>query len=302
MTPSRFWQWLRRTAGPDRGPQGSAPAHAPTEEHPPEPSPPRLDVGMASDPGTVRSLNEDCVAHLHLEVAQDERREVALLVLADGMGGHAAGETASRVAVAAALQALAPAALVPLALPEASEERAGETLREVLEGAVEQADRAVREQTPEGGTTLLLALVAGDQLYLAHVGDSRAYLIREGRAEQLTRDHSLVGRLVELGELSPEQARSHPQRSLLYRTLGQGSRLEVDFLSRSLGASGTLLLCTDGLWSLFSEAELAAHIGAASNAQAACEALVAEARRRGADDNVSLLVARSLPLATEETA
>ncbi|MBC7224837.1 MAG: serine/threonine-protein phosphatase [Anaerolineae bacterium] len=257
---------------------------------------------MASDPGTVRSLNEDCVAYMHLQVAQDERREAALLVLADGMGGHAEGEMASQVAVAAALEALAPAALVPLALPAASGGRAGEPLREVLERAMDQADRAVREQTPEGGTTLLLALVVGDQLYLAHVGDSRAYLIREGHAEQLTRDHSLVGRLVELGELSPEQARSHPQRSLLYRALGQGSRLEVDFLSRSLGAGHTLLLCTDGLWSLLSEAELAAHIAAAPTAQAACDALVAEARRRGADDNVSLLVARSVPQATEETA
>lgn len=250
---------------------------------------------MASDPGTARSLNEDCVALLALRAAQEQERELFLIALADGMGGHAQGEVASRVAVAAALASLAPSALVPLALPSAPSGGAGEALRDLLEEAVRRADRAVREQTPQGGTTLLLALVAGTQVYLAHVGDSRAYLIRGGEAEQLTHDHSLVGRLVELGELSPEQARTHPQRSLLYRALGQVGRLEVDFLSRSLEGGNVLLLCTDGLWSLFSDAELAARLCAAPSAQEACRALVAEARRRGAEDNVSLVVVRSVP-------
>ncbi len=255
---------------------------------------------MASDPGTVRSLNEDCVALLSLRVAQEREQELFLLALADGMGGHAHGEVASRVAVAAALTALASSALVPLALPAVLGEGAGGALRDLLEEAVHRADRAVRERAPQGGTTLLLALLAGAQVYLAHVGDSRAYLIRGGVAEQLTHDHSLVGRLVELGELSPEQARTHPQRSLLYRALGQASRLEVDFLSRSLEEGSALLLCTDGLWSLFSDAELAAQVEAAPSAQAACCALVSEARRRGADDNVSLVVVRSLLPQVEE--
>lgn len=247
---------------------------------------------MASDPGTVRSLNEDCVALLTLRAAQEREQELLLLALADGMGGHAHGEVASRVAVAAALAALASSALVPLALSAGPAGGEGGTLRDLLEEAVHRADRAVRERTPQGGTTLLLALVAETQVYLAHVGDSRAYLIRGGVAEPLTRDHSLVGRLVELGELSPEQARTHPQRSFLYRALGQVGRLEVDFLSRSLERGSALLLCTDGLWSLFSDAELAAQVEAAPSAQAACFSLVAETRRRGADDNVSLAVVR----------
>lgn len=255
---------------------------------------------MASDPGAVRSLNEDCVALLSLRVVQEREGELFLLALADGMGGHAHGEVASRTAVAAALATLASSALVPLALPASPAEGAGGALRDLLEEAVRRADWAVREQAPQGGTTLLLTLVAGMQVYLAHVGDSRAYLIRGGEAEQLTRDHSVVGRLVELGELSPEQARTHPQRSLLYRALGQVSRLEVDFLSRSLEEGSALLLCTDGLWSLFSDAELAAQVEGAPSAQAACHALVAEARRRGAEDNVSLVVVRSVSPATEE--
>lgn len=255
---------------------------------------------MASDPGTVRSLNEDCVALLSLRVAQEREQELLLLALADGMGGHAHGEVASRVAVAAALAALASSALVPLAFPVGSVGGEGGALRDLLEEAVHRADRAVRERTPQGGTTLLLALVAGTQVYLAHVGDSRAYLIQGGEAEPLTRDHSLVGRLVELGELSPEEARTHPQRSLLYRALGQAGRLEVDFLSRSLERGSALLLCTDGLWSLFSDVELAAQVEAAPSAQAACCSLVAEARRRGADDNVSLAVVRSALAEAEE--
>ena len=255
---------------------------------------------MAFDPGTVRSLNEDCVALLTLRAAQEREQELLLLALADGMGGHAHGEVASQVAVAAALAALASSALVPLALPVDPVGGEGGALRDLLEEAVHRADRAVRERTPQGGTTLLLALVAGTQVYLAHVGDSRAYLIRGGEAEPLTRDHSLVGRLVELGELSPEEARTHPQRSLLYRALGQAGRLEVDFLSRSLARGSALLLCTDGLWSLFSDVELAAQVEAAPSAQAACCSLVAEARRRGADDNVSLAVVRSALAEAEE--
>jgi len=295
VTASGFWQWLRRWRGQTA--EGEGAQEAREEEGP---ALPRLEVGMASDPGTVRSLNEDCAAFLALRVAQEREEDLFLLALADGMGGHAHGEVASRVAVAAALAALAPSALIPLALSPAPGGSAGGSLRDLLEEAVHRADRAVREQVPQGGTTLLLALVAGTQAYLAHVGDSRAYLIRGGVAEQLTHDHSLVGRLVELGELSPEQARTHPQRSLLYRALGQVGRLEVDFLSRSLEGGGALLLCTDGLWSLFSDEELAAHVCAAPSAQEACRALVAEARRRGADDNVSLMVVRSVSPKVEE--
>ncbi|MGC8838488.1 MAG: PP2C family protein-serine/threonine phosphatase [Anaerolineae bacterium] len=293
MAASGFWQWLRRGRGSPS--EGGGARQAREGERPPQAY---LEVGIASDSGTVRSLNEDCVALLTLRVAQERERGLFLLALADGMGGHAHGEVASRVAVAAALSTLAASALVPLALPAGPTGGAGGALRDLLEEAVRRADQAVREQAPQGGTTLLLALVEGMQVYLAHVGDSRAYLIQGGVAEQLTRDHSVVGRLVELGELDPEQARTHPQRSLLYRALGQVSRLEVDFLSRSLEGGSALLLCTDGLWSLFSDAELAARVEAAPSAQEACRALAAEARQRGAEDNVSLAVVRSVLPAT----
>ncbi|MGQ9585744.1 MAG: PP2C family protein-serine/threonine phosphatase [Anaerolineae bacterium] len=246
-----------------------------------------FDLGLRTDVGGVRATNQDCIAACWLRVGQEATEEAALLALADGMGGHQEGDLASRLAVRTVVGSLMKEAVLPLMLGDPREGR--QAVRDLLEGAVREADRVVRDQTPAGGTTLTLALVLDEQAYVAHVGDSRAYLFNGARVERITRDHSLVGRLQELGELTEEEARRHPQRNILYRALGQGSSLEVDFVARSLQGAA-LLLCTDGLWGQFSDKELARAVCSAPSAQVVCDSLVEEAKRRGADDNVSVIL------------
>ncbi|NLE77824.1 MAG: serine/threonine-protein phosphatase [Chloroflexi bacterium] len=247
------------------------------------------DVGLATDVGCARQSNQDCVAALRLELQQGPAQHALALALADGMGGHEAGDVASRVAVRAALAHLLTEAMLPLLTPD--EGAAPMALRELLENAAHHADAAVRQVVKSGGTTLTLGLLVGQQLYLAHVGDSRAYLLQGGEARQLTRDHSFVGRLVELGELPAAEAGQHPQRNVLYRALGQGPLPEVDFATCAVD-DAALMLCSDGLWSLFSADELAALGEEPGAAQTVCQRWIAAARQRHADDNVSLLLAR----------
>jgi len=308
LAGKRFHQWLEKLKPAPSREEEPPPASAPgSEARFPEESlelslsqrvpenvrreadSPTFDIGLRTDIGGSRATNQDCVSVLWLHIGQQTDEEAGILALADGMGGHQEGDLASRLAVRTAVGCLLKDALLPLVLRDSQGGR--ETLRDLLEQAVHEADRAIREQAPQGGTTLTLALLLGTQLYLAHVGDSRAYLVHEDRVEQITRDHSLVGRLLELRELTPEEARVHPQRNLLYRALGQTPHLEVDFASRSL-EDAALLLCSDGLWGPVSDEELAATISSAASAQEACDLLVEQANRRGADDNVSLILVR----------
>jgi protein phosphatase len=171
-------------------------------------------------------------------------------------------------------------------------------LQEVLGDAISAANVAVRVAIPESGTTLTCALIVGDQLLLAHVGDSRAYLV-ESNAElppgatglkHLTRDHSLVQRLQELGQLTAEEASVHPSRNMLYRAVGQGVLLEPDLSAYRLVAHARLLLCSDGLWGVVPEAQIHAIITGQPSLQAACQALIAEANRLGGPDNITAIL------------
>jgi protein phosphatase len=162
-----------------------------------------------------------------------------------------------------------------------------------METAMAAANRAVFSGVPEGGgTTLTCALVIGQQLVLSHVGDSRAYVITPDGFEQLTRDHSLVQRLQELGQLSAAEAAIHPQRNVLYRAIGQGEGLEVDIASRRLASGSMLLLCSDGLWGLVPDDRIQEMIRQAASPQAACEALVAAANAAGGPDNITAVLVR----------
>jgi protein phosphatase len=130
----------------------------------------------------------------------------------------------------------------------------------------------------------------GNLAYIVHVGDSRVYLITRDKIEQVTRDHSLVQRLIELDQLSPEEAADHPQKNVLYRALGQSDNLEVDTLTRRLPPHSRLLLCSDGLWNQVEEQEIHDIIMEHSNPQEACEALIAKANSRGGIDNVTAIL------------
>ena len=238
----------------------------------------------ATDIGLKRSMNEDRYGlWLPEERVVRERRGV-LLVIADGMGGARAGEVASQTAVEKVL--------------ESYREAQGEPLED-LQVAMIAANHAVHNESllhPElsgMGTTLTALVLRGSGAFLAHVGDSRAYLVRGGRARQLTMDHSLVAQLMRAGHLTPEEARVDPRRNVVTRSVGAAPVVQADVtaLAEPLRAGDTLLLTTDGLHGLVSDEELGA---AASDPDldAVCGRLVALARQRGGPDNITVIAAR----------
>lgn len=254
------------------------------------PSKTRFTIGIAQDVGQVRPHNEDVLLVFTGELGGLEPMpNFGLFIVADGMGGHSLGERASGLAARriaqVTLDQILPSLLAP---PDADIERP--LLTEVLENAMVAANRAVVAGVPEGGTTLTGALILGDQMVLTHVGDTRAYLLAEGQFEQLTRDHSLVQRLKELGQITDDEAAVHPQRSVLYRAVGQGDGLEVDVVSRRLPPGALLLLCSDGLWSLVPDTLILEIVRQSTSLQAACDALVKAANDAGGPDNISAIM------------
>jgi protein phosphatase len=215
----------------------------------------------------------------------------ALLVLADGMGGHLAGEVASTLAVRAVARHILQAYLTPLSEQEHSADEP--SLREILTEAVRKANELVLEHVPGGGTTLLCALLLGNQAYIANVGDSRAYLVSPEGCRQITRDHSIVDVMVELGQMTAEEAVHHPQRNVLYRAVGQRGPLEVDTFFCRIPPGEVLLLCSDGLWEMVNEGDIAHIVTISSSLQEACDALVRKANEAGGKDNISVILAAS---------
>lgn len=283
--------WFRRFRRAERR-EGEEPPPSPAPAPSAEPAPPRprLEVGWATDVGRQRRHNEDTVLVVELEQAgYHSTLPTGLLILADGMGGHLAGEVASALAARTAAQHILQACLTLLPIREHS---AGEpSLKEVLTEAFRRANEQVTEYVPGGGTTLLCALILGDQAYIANVGDSRAYLVSPTGCSQITRDHSLVDMMVELGQMTVEEAVHHPQRNVLYRAVGQRGPLEVDTFFCRIPPGGALLLCSDGLWEMVSEEEIARVVTTSSSLQEACEVLVEKANQAGGKDNISVILA-----------
>lgn len=249
-----------------------------------------LQVGMASDPGRIRNRNEDASLALHFVLTQHGQPPlpVGLFAIADGMGGHVQGEQASALAVRLVARHIIDQVYLPLlADDDAVIPRA--PINEVLEASMKIAHEAVRRQLPKAGTTMTMALALGDGLYIAHVGDSRAYLGERGRLDLLTRDHSMAARLMEMGRTTPEEAAM--QRNILYKALGQGPEIEPDILYHDLNPGQYLLLCCDGLWDKVSDAEMSAIIQASPTPGIACKNLVARANESGGEDNISVILA-----------
>ncbi len=253
---------------------------------------PTLVVGRASHIGQVRKRNED--AYFTLEATLSRNNETfpfGLFLVADGMGGHQGGELASALTSRVVVESVLREFYLPWLTSDTEDTMPQRPINEVILEAVNEANLAVhRSAPPEAGTTLTCALIQGTNAYIAHVGDSRAYLIRQGRLEQITQDHSLLARLIELGQISPEEAASHPQRNVLYKAIGQGSTLDVDFYLRSLPANSYLLLCSDGLWGFVPSDLIATIVRESPTPQAACSQLVREANNRGGEDNITVVL------------
>jgi serine/threonine protein phosphatase PrpC len=180
--------------------------------------------------------------------------------------------------------------LAPLLRDDTGTER--RPLQEIMIEATSSANEAVSRIKSDAGTTLTSVFIVGHSAYVAHVGDTRVYYLKDGGASQITHDHSLVSRLVELGEITAEEAQGHPQRNFLYRALGQESDLEIDALFHRLAQGSYLLVCTDGLWNDVSDHEMLEVVENAASCQEACNQLVELANKRGGDDNITVVLAR----------
>lgn len=240
--------------------------------------------------GKQRDLNEDSLLAITATLAGNGgNTPFGLYIVADGMGGHQFGEVASN----AAIRVVAGTVMKKFQpfLFNLKPEPPSESLQEIMQEAVNEAQKAIQREAPGSGTTLTAALILGQQVTIAHVGDSRAYMLySDGRVETITRDHSLVKRLEELGHISPSEAENYPHRNVLYRALGQGEILEPDIFTIPFPIAGTLMLCSDGLWGVITEHELARSVREAPTLQRGCQNLVSAANLAGGPDNISVVL------------
>lgn len=271
----------------------TAPISSPRSEPPPAlTAEPSIRVAQRTHVGALRKRNEDAV---YTFVAQasggfEPLPPFGLFIVADGMGGHYDGHRASKIASRAVAQHVLKTLYFPLL--RGDEAIARQPIQEVMEEAVQQANRAIQLPEPdkEMGTTLTAVLILGNRLFLVHVGDSRAYLFSEEKLGQVTTDHSIVQALQDAGQLTPEQAAEHPNRNLVYRALIGDELEQVDTFTQALPDSGLILLCSDGLWGLVSESEVAAILSQESTLQEKVDQMVEEALEAGGHDNITVVL------------
>lgn len=260
---------------------------------------PGLVIGCATDTGRVRAHNEDSsLTFQSIQDGQEPHLPFGLFIMADGMGGHQAGEVASSLATRVIANNIIRDVYLPYLMNGNSPSAEQTPLLEALRDAVEAANVAVHTQVPGSGTTLTCALVIGARVFLAHVGDSRAYLYNQNQLIQITHDHSYVDKLVEMGQLTAEAAAVHPQRNVLYRAVGQGDQLEIDILSIDMPYGSRLLLCCDGLWSMLTDPLMTDILASAPTPQAACDQLVSAANEAGGKDNITAVIVEAMPANT----
>ncbi len=216
-------------------------------------------------------------------------------------GDAAPAETAE----AAAEQITSASATAKAAMQEApqtkqlAESAALEHYGDRLRAAIEQSGKVIFQYGHEHtdaqglGSTVTAALVVGGQIYIGNVGDSRTYLLRGGELQQVTRDHSLVARLVEAGQIEPDEAYEHPNRNLIYRSLGAGkAHVDVDIFAETLQAGDILLLCSDGLWEMVRDPEITSILSATDDLSQACDKLIQRANHNGGEDNITAVLVR----------
>ena len=249
--------------------------------------PPIFHVGIGHDVGRVRTANEDSlIALTGLQQADSTLPYFGLFIVADGMGGHELGERASRLAAQTfARHVLTHFTTLWLGASGGEEQL---SIQEILQGAMLAANQAVLRHFPGSGTTLTAALMFSNQLFLAHVGDSRAYMVGP-EIKQVTRDHSLVQRLIDIGQITPDEATRFAQRNVLLRAIGQTDELEPEFLSLPWEPGARLMLCSDGLWGPLDDARIQETMANSDTPQAACDALVQLANAAGGPDNISVI-------------
>lgn len=237
-----------------------------------------MKVGYVTDVGKVREINED-------SYYVDE--EDGLFIVADGMGGHQAGEVASEMAVKT----------ISSMIKEAISQKVKDNqVPKVIKKAIGRANeeiytKSMRNPDLNGmGTTVVLALCRNNKIYIAHVGDSRAYLIRKNMIKQLTEDHSVVANLIKAGEITAKEARTHHLRHVITRALGTSDNVEIDICSYYWQKGDYFLLCSDGLTDLMEDEEIKGIVLSGGDPQRSCEDLVNLANERGGRDNITVVL------------
>jgi protein phosphatase len=282
----------------------------------------KLRAAYKTDVGRQREQNEDCP---YVNISEEQER--GLFIVADGMGGYRAGEVASQIAVQKISESLKhfltpiteqpTIKLTPMSEQETiildtargteqtkphktrklAETASIKNIEDQLKAAVRSANKAIvsygeEKSSARGlGCTVTAALVQDDQAYVVNVGDSRTYLYRNGMLTTLTRDHSLVQRLVEEKQIEPDDVYSHPQRNLIYRSLGAGHKnVDADVFHEALQAGDTLILCSDGLWEMTRQQGLVGILQQEHDPQKICDKLIDLANANGGEDNITVIV------------
>jgi serine/threonine protein phosphatase PrpC len=248
----------------------------------------RLETGYSWETGLLRELNEDSILCTSFELRTHLGSiSAGLFAVADGMGGHSAGEIASDLATRTLHAECISGLLAQSPAPPLS----------ILASAFEKANSNVLDSASDSelkgmGTTLTAALVIGGELYVAHIGDSRCYVINTRETIQVTKDHSVVQQLVDAGTITLEQARSHPRRNEITRVLGYSRNIVPDLYHVKLYAGDNVLLCSDGLCGVLPSHEISETVISAPNLNQACIDLTAQANLAGGPDNISIIIVK----------
>ena len=252
-------------------------------------------IGMLTDVGQVRTVDEDSILAADLSFGvNSESSKFLLLAVADGMGGHAKGEEASKIALNAIARAVIPDLLN------------NTPFTKILEKGIQNANQDILDHTagnPEAsgmGTTSVCAVVKDNQIHLANVGDSRAYRVSDDEICRVTKDHSYVQALIDEGDITEEQAREHPRKNEITRAVGIMPSIEVDTMKLTLDSDESLLLCCDGVIAHLSDDDIHKIIRDSPDPQTACQEIVDMANERGGSDNISLIILSSEGSDTKE--
>jgi serine/threonine protein phosphatase PrpC len=264
------------------------------------PSGVRVSAYVTADHGQTRQgeANEDSTALLVFDAVYNSRHDPhALGIVADGLGGHDSGQDASKLVVQTMLEVLVPALMPATTTDEPSEDSGdapafdGEKLLGDAARAANVALCAANDaQQADMGSTLVAALIAGDSAWIVNMGDSRGYVYDDHGLRRVTKDHSLVEQLIDAGMIPPEERYEHPQRNQILKSLGADPRLEADIFPQELRPGTRILLCSDGVWEMVRDDELARILRETASTAEACERIVRAANENGGEDNISVVL------------
>lgn len=260
---------------------------------------PHVIIAGASHVGLTRAgeTNEDSFGSLALNLAHDSQRQpLSFAIVADGLGGHASGQDASRLAVRIFIERLTQELALPLVEPRGSSLPPEEAVASALQDAAQAANAAIFGVNAHGGadsgSTLVALVIVGEMAWIANVGDSRAYVLDGDSLRRVTSDHSVVEQLILSGMVTPEERYTHPQRNRIFRSLGSEEQVELDIFTQRLRPGMRLLLCSDGLWEMTRDPEMEQILRETQSPAAACAALIASANEHGGEDNITAVVAQ----------